>query len=173
MPNDLCSIVCWLYFFLYVCHTAKSFTVTYSFIWNGNKFVQPLWRAVHTYIFAYLTWISHPCTFIWILLCEIKGSYRGNRRLSVSVMWYGTKLPTFLQNICKILPDNKAIPYIAVVCLVILLHIWKIPGSIQKPSHPDQSFFIVFLSTCRQISGQYLKLGHNCFLQYLFQFICH
>jgi hypothetical protein len=33
------------------------------------------------------------------------------------------------------------------------------------------SYFIVFISPSREITGQYLKLDHNHFLQYTFKFI--
>jgi hypothetical protein len=50
----------------------------------------------------------------------------GYHFLGCHVMLYGTKLPTPLQNICKILLDSLAIPYIAVVWLILLLHIWRV-----------------------------------------------
>jgi hypothetical protein len=39
-------------------------------------------------------------------------------------------------------------------------------------SYPDR-FFVVFLNLSRQMPGWYLKLGYDCFLPNLFQFISH
>jgi hypothetical protein len=86
------------------------------------------------------------------------------------------KKKQFIQNYFKFIPPVTAwLTTLNIVAkwLALLLPIQEVLGSnlILETDYPE--VFVIFFSPFRQMAGQYLKLRHDYFLPYPFQFIIH
>jgi hypothetical protein len=77
-------------------------------------------------------------------------------------------------NTCCLLPGYSSCSLkVTVEWLEFLIHIREVSDSILCPEICFPDVFVVFLSLSKKILVLYLKLGHDCFHPYPFQFIIH